>query len=62
MMKQVYVKPDHKVIELDNTTVMMADSVYTGVGGETDEMDTRGRRGKWGNLWYEEDVVHEEYY
>ena len=60
-MKQTYIRPSLKVIEFDITTVMMSGSVWTGVGGETDEMDTRGRRGKWGNLWYEEDVIHEEH-
>ena len=61
-MKYVYIKPALEVIDLDVNIVMMAGSdVWTGVGGETDEMDTRGRRGKWGNLWYEEDVIHEEH-
>ena len=60
-MKYVYIKPALEVIDLDVNTVMMSGSVWTGVGGETDEMDTRGRRGKWGNLGYEEDVRHEEH-
>ena len=54
-------KPMLEVIDLDVNTVMMADSVGLGFGETPSQPDVRGRRGKWGNLWYEEDVLHEEY-
>lgn len=60
-MKHIYMKPMLEVIDLDVNTVMMADSVGLGFGETPSQPDVRGRRGKWGNLWYEEDVVHEEY-
>lgn len=49
-MKKNYVMPQMEEMELDVKTVMMANS-WTDVGGETDEMDARGNRGSWGDLW-----------
>ena len=50
-MKQAYIKPTSEVIDLEVNTVMMAESVITGVGGTPSEPDAPGRRGTWGNLW-----------
>ena len=62
-MKQVYVKPASEVIDLEVNTLMMVESIGSdmGFGNTPSQPDVRGRRGKWGNLWYEEDVIHEEH-
>jgi len=52
-MKDSYVGPQMEEMEFDVQTVMMNNS-WTDVGGETDEMDVKGRRGRWGDLWYED--------
>ena len=58
-MKQVYIKPQIKVLCLEENTIMMSGSVGLGMDETPSIPDARGRRGKWGNLWYESDVVPE---
>ena len=59
MDKKSYIKPMMEVVELESKALMS-------IGGSVDvalrnddfvteeEQLARGRRGKWGNLWYEE--------
>ena len=61
MDKKSYIKPMMEVVELESKALM-----YIGSVDENDlalrndrfvseeEQLARGRRGKWGNLWYEE--------
>lgn len=61
MDKKSYIKPMIEVVELESKALM-----YIGSVDENDlalrndrfvseeEQLARGRRGKWGNLWYEE--------
>lgn len=61
MDKKNYIKPSIEVVELESKALM-----YIGSVDENDlalrndrfvseeEQLARGRRGKWGNLWYEE--------
>ena len=61
MDKKNYIKPSIEVVELESKALM-----YIGSVDEDDlalrndrfvseeEQLARGRRGKWGNLWYEE--------
>jgi hypothetical protein len=59
MDKKSYIKPLMEVVELESKALMS-------IGGSVDDLAlrdrlvteeeqlARGRRGKWGNLWYEE--------
>lgn len=60
MDKKSYIKPMMEVVELESKALMS-------IGGSVDDLAlrndrfvseeeqlARGRRGKWGNLWYEE--------
>lgn len=58
MDKKSYIKPAIEVLEFDSKVLMSVNSMGFGddniVAEETDQL-VRGRRGKWGNLWYEEE-------
>jgi hypothetical protein len=63
MEKKQYIAPEIIVTELDGEALMLtisASDEETGLQGTTYggtksgiDADTRGRRGKWGNLWEE---------
>ena len=55
-MKKEYIKPEMVVEEIILETMLLADSIIKGEGGEggPDEFGAPGRqdrRGSWGNLW-----------
>ena len=51
-MKNVYLKPDTKVIDIEfNTIIMAASTVDTGMSNTPVRPDARERRGEWGDLW-----------
>ena len=56
MDKKNYIKPEMAVLEFDSKVLMSVNSIGFGddaiVAEETDQL-VRGRRGKWGDLWYE---------
>lgn len=58
MDKKSYIKPMMEVVELDSKVLMNSssrDEMNLNDRFVTeDEQMARGRRGKWGNLWYEE--------
>lgn len=61
MNKKEYIKPETEIILLEVQAQMMTTSPLTqpNVGeGEADGSDVlvNQRRGKWGNLWYKEDM------
>ena len=51
-MKEIYVRPQIEVLEIEVETVLMQGS-YTGVkeGETSDTFDANNRRGSWGDLW-----------
>lgn len=58
MDKKSYIKPMMEVVELDSKVLMNSSSrdemnLNDRLVNEDEQM-ARGRRGKWGNLWYEE--------
>ena len=61
MDKKSYIKPMMEVVELESKALMYIGSVDENDLAlrndrfvTEDEQMARGRRGKWGNLWYEE--------
>ncbi|MBO5678698.1 MAG: hypothetical protein J6S11_01895 [Bacteroidaceae bacterium] len=61
MDKKSYIKPMIEVVELESKALMYIGSVDENDLAlkndrfvTEDEQMARGRRGKWGNLWYEE--------
>lgn len=61
MDKKSYIKPMIEVVELESKPLMYIGSVDENDLAlkndrfvTEDEQMARGRRGKWGNLWYEE--------
>ena len=54
-----YSKPCIKIREIAIESNMMTDSLPFG-NGEVDTNLTKGRRGAWGNLWYDDSVEEEE--
>lgn len=57
-MKQ-YSKPCIKIREIAIESNMMTDSLPFG-NGEVDTNLTKGRRGTWGNLWYDDSIEEEQ--
>ena len=58
MDKKTYIKPEMMIEVLESEVLMFSGSLNDNpVDTETDQLAIgRGnRRGKWGNLWYEED-------
>ena len=57
MDKKTYIKPEMEVEVLESEVLMFSGSLNDNpVDTETDQLaiGRGGRRGKWGNLWYEE--------
>ena len=55
MEKKIYIKPEVIVEELAVETMLAASTDRIPVGNEIKPSAVRGRRGTWGNLWYEGD-------
>ena len=56
MEKKTYIKPEIEVIEMDTTSMIAASAEDIPVGGGGTgggEALSNGRRGKWGDLWYQ---------
>ena len=56
MEKKIYIKPEVTVEEIAVESMLAASTDRIPVGGsEIKPSAVRGRRGEWGNLWYEGD-------
>ena len=61
MEKKEYIKPEVEVIELDPTSMIAASAPNIGIvdpndpNGSGAEILSNGRRGKWGNLWADDE-------
>ena len=55
MEKKIYVKPEVIVEELAVETMLAASTDRIPVGDSPRPPAANGRRGEWGNLWYEGD-------
>ena len=58
MEKKEYIKPEVEVIELDPTSMIAASASNIPIGGDGNgggEALSNGRRGKWGNLWADDE-------
>lgn len=53
-MKQHYVKPEVTVEELAAESMLATSTDRIPVGDEMKPSAANDRRGKWGNLWYED--------
>ena len=50
-MKKDYLKPEIVALDIEVSTVMMAESANTGMDETPARPDARERRGEWGDLW-----------
>lgn len=53
-MKALYVKPEMQVIEVEAQTVLAASvevDMSKATADDKGDMDARGHRGSWGDLW-----------
>ena len=54
-MKKKYVRPVVAVVPMEVQTPLLASSYIQVGGGYTNRWDSREHRGRWGNLWKEEE-------
>ena len=54
-MKQNYIKPEMTVEEIAVESMLAASTDRIPVGDGTKPPAANGRRGEWGDLWYEEE-------
>ena len=52
MEKKIYIKPEIEVIEIESVEMMATSLVFNEEGGKEESL-SNGRRGKWGDLWYQ---------
>ena len=52
MEKETYIAPQMEVIEIESVEMMATSLVFNEEGGNEESL-SNGRRGKWGDLWYQ---------
>ena len=52
MEKETYIAPQIEVLEIESVEMMATSLVFNEEGGNEESL-SNGRRGKWGDLWYQ---------
>ena len=53
MEKKTYIKPEIEVVEIESVEMMAGSLVFNDKEVDTGSQLSNGRRGKWGDLWYQ---------
>ena len=53
MEKKEYIKPEIEVVEIESVEMIAGSLVFNDKEVDTGSQLSNGRRGKWGDLWYQ---------